>query len=167
MLPLVLKPESRIGLIGTGEAFARRLHLLTESGVEPMVLDPGAKAAEIVKLRVLFVAGLSGARSAELAAQARAAGVLVNVEDRPELCDLFVPAVVRRGDLLISVSTSGKSPGFAKLVRQWIERQLGARWAERLREAGAHRNEWRHAGLSPAEVSERTAALAAEREWLP
>jgi precorrin-2 dehydrogenase/sirohydrochlorin ferrochelatase len=167
LLPLVLKSECRIGLIGAGEAFARRLKLLTESGIEPVVLGPDAKPADIVKLRALFIAGLSNARSAELSAQARAAGVLVNVEDRPELCDFYVPAVVRRGDLLISVSTSGKSPGLSKLVRQWIERRLGSAWSENLREAGARRQEWRRAGLSPAEVSGRTATLVSEREWLP
>lgn len=167
MLPLVLKPESRIGLIGKGNAFARRLHLLTEAGVEPVVLDPEAKPADIVKVRVLFVAGLPDGRSAGLAAQARAAGVLVNVEDRPELCDFFVPAVVRRGDLLISISSSGKSPGLAKVVRQWIDRQFGPHWSERLAEAAVRRSEWRGEALSPDQVSQRTSALAAAREWLP
>ena len=167
MLPLILKPESRIGLIGAGEALGRRLKLLTESGVEPVLLRPDAKPAEIVNLRLLFVAGLPDGRSAELAGQAKAAGVLVNVEDRPELCDFFVPAVVRRGDLLISVSTSGKSPGLAKLLRQWIERQLGSHWSERLCEVAARRSEWRCEGLSPDQVSVRTQALSAAREWLP
>jgi precorrin-2 dehydrogenase/sirohydrochlorin ferrochelatase len=167
LLPLVLKPESRVGLIGKGEALGRRRKLLTDSGIEAALLAPEAKPAEIIDLRVLFVAGLPKGRSADLAAQARAAGVLVNVEDRPELCDFYVPAVVRRGDLLISISTSGKSPGLAKLVRQWIERRLGSAWSERLSEASSRRQVWRGSGFSPAEVSERTAALVSEREWLP
>ena len=167
MLPLVFKSECRVGLIGAGESFARRLELLTDSGIEPVLLAPDAGPAHIVKLHMVFVAGLSAERSAELSAQARAAGVFVNVEDRPELCDFYVPAVVRRGDLLISVSTSGKSPGLAKLVRQWIERRLGSAWNQQVREAGARRLEWRRTGLSPAEVSDRTAALVSEREWLP
>jgi precorrin-2 dehydrogenase/sirohydrochlorin ferrochelatase len=167
LLPLVLKPESRVGLIGAGEALGRRLKLLTESGVEPILVEPASKPAEIVNLRLLFIAGLPDVRAAELARQARAAGVLVNVEDHPELCDFYVPAVVRRGDLLISVSTSGKSPGLAKLVRQWIERQLGRAWNERLSEASTRRQEWRRAGLPPGEVSDRTATLVTEREWLP
>jgi precorrin-2 dehydrogenase/sirohydrochlorin ferrochelatase len=167
LLPLVLKPESRIGLIGESEALARRLKLLTESGIEPVLLAAKPTSADIAKLRILFVAGLPEGPSAELASRARAAGVFVNVEDRPELCDFYVPAVVRRGDLLISVSTSGKSPGLAKLVRQWLERQLGGAWNERLSEAGTRRQAWRRAGLSPGEVSERTATLVAEREWLP
>ena len=167
MLPLVLKSECRVGLIGAGDAFARRLKLLTDAGVEPVLLGSDAQPAHIVKMRILFVAGLSSARSAELSAQARAAGVFVNVEDRPELCDFYVPAVVRRGDLLISVSTSGKSPGLAKLVREWIERRLTTAWSENLREADARRQEWRRTGLSPSEVFDRTAALVSEREWLP
>jgi precorrin-2 dehydrogenase/sirohydrochlorin ferrochelatase len=166
LLPLVLKPQSQIGVIGAGEALARRQKLLADAGVEPVVLHADAKPSDIVKLRVLFMAGLAARRSEELAAVARAAGVLVNVEDRPELCDFFVPAVVRRGDLLVSVSTSGKSPGLARLVRQWIEQRIGTHWNEHLQDASARRTEWRRAGLSPGEVSRRTAALVSERGWL-
>jgi precorrin-2 dehydrogenase/sirohydrochlorin ferrochelatase len=168
VLPLILHPDAaRIGLIGAGEALQRREALLSTSGVDPVRLGTSATTKDIAELRVLFVAGLPEPQSLRLAALARAAGVLVNVEDRPELCDFHVPAVVRRGDLLVSVSTSGRSPGLAKLVRQWLERQLAAAWGERLEEAAAQRAEWRGAGVPPAEVSARTAALVAEREWLP
>lgn len=59
-----------------------------------------------------------------LAADARAAGVLLNVVDRPQWCDFIVPSVARRGDLVVAVSTSGRSPAMARRVRRDIEAML-------------------------------------------
>lgn len=166
MLPIVLKPgQAQVALIGRGEALLRRQNLLAQAGFRPRLLD--AESSEFGGLTALFVAGYPEDISATLAAAARAHGLLVNVEDRPQLCDFHVPAVVRRGDLLISISTAGKSPGLAKLVRQWIERRLGPEWSGQLREASTLRAQWRESGLQPSEVSQRTAALAAARGWLP
>ncbi len=53
--------------------------------------------------------------------QARAAGVPVNVVDQPELCTFTVPAVCRRGDLVIAVSTGGGSPALSGRIRERIE----------------------------------------------
>jgi precorrin-2 dehydrogenase/sirohydrochlorin ferrochelatase len=64
-------------------------------------------------------------------------GVLCNVVDVPDLCDFFYPAVVRRGDLQIAVSTNGKSPSLAQKIRQQLEKQFGpgyAAWVEQLGE---------------------------------
>ncbi|MDI6827283.1 MAG: bifunctional precorrin-2 dehydrogenase/sirohydrochlorin ferrochelatase [Armatimonadota bacterium] len=57
--------------------------------------------------------------------EAKRLGVLVNVVDAPELCTFFVPAFVKRGDLIISVSTSGKSPALAKHIREKLEAEFG------------------------------------------
>ena len=51
--------------------------------------------------------------------------MLVNVVDAPDLSDFIVPAVVRRGDLLLAISTSGASPALAKRMRQALEEQFG------------------------------------------
>jgi len=69
--------------------------------------------------------------------EAQRRGVLCNVVDVPELCDFFYPAVVRRGDLQIAISTAGKSPSLAQKIRQQLERQFGegyAAWVEQLGE---------------------------------
>ncbi|MGB1539667.1 MAG: siroheme synthase CysG, partial [Rickettsiales bacterium] len=55
---------------------------------------------------------------------AHARGILVNVVDQPELCDVIFPAIVRRGPLQVAISTSGISPVLARLVKQQIERVL-------------------------------------------
>lgn len=55
---------------------------------------------------------------------ARARGVLVNVVDQPEYCDVIFPAVVRRGPLQIAISSSGLSPVLSRLVKQQIERVI-------------------------------------------
>jgi len=56
--------------------------------------------------------------------EAQRRGVLCNVVDVPDLCDFFYPAVVRRGDLQIAVSTAGQSPSLAQKIRQQLEKQF-------------------------------------------
>src|ERR1700722_5964218 len=69
--------------------------------------------------------------------EAQRRGVLCNVVDVPQFCDFFYPAVVRRGDLQIAISTTGQSPSLAQKIRQRLERQFGegyGDWVERLGE---------------------------------
>ncbi len=66
-------------------------------------------------------------------------GILVNVVDDPARCNFIAPAVVRRGDLTIAISTSGKAPALAVRLRQWLERVLGQEYARFLELAGAIR----------------------------
>jgi len=68
-----------------------------------------------------------------LARAAREAGTLVNVVDDIPQCDWAAPAVVRRGELLLAIGTGGASPALAKKMRQRLEAQYGAEWAEVLR----------------------------------
>jgi precorrin-2 dehydrogenase/sirohydrochlorin ferrochelatase len=64
----------------------------------------------------------------QIARDAREAGVLFNVVDRPQLCDFIAPSVMERGDLLIATSTSGASPALAKRIRQDLEGMFGAEY---------------------------------------
>ena len=65
--------------------------------------------------------------------------MLCNIADRPEVCNFILPAIVNRGDLVIAVSTSGKSPAFAKKLRQRLEKEYGDEYAEFLKLMGAIR----------------------------
>jgi precorrin-2 dehydrogenase/sirohydrochlorin ferrochelatase len=71
--------------------------------------------------------------------EANRRGVLCNVVDVPDYCDFFYPAVVRRGDLQIAISTAGKSPSLAQKLRQQLERQFGPGYAEWLEQLGETR----------------------------
>lgn len=158
MLPIAIDPQTvRVGLAGAGEGLARRRTLLAEAGVEPVV-PPYA---------VLFIAGLDRTASEALAREARAKGVLVNVEDVPELCDFHVPAIVRRGDLAFTVSTNGKAPALSRLLREWLEKAFGPEWTGRMDQAAALRRGWRGDGHAPHEVSRRIRDLVARERWLP
>ena len=92
MLPIVLNPVTlKAGLAGQGEARDRRAALLAEAGVEARLLPMPVPDDLLAGLQVLFVAGLGEGESRDLARRARAAGVLVNVEDVLPLCDFHVP----------------------------------------------------------------------------
>jgi len=71
--------------------------------------------------------------------EAQRRGVLCNVVDVPDLCDFFYPAVVRRGDLQIAVSTAGQSPSLAQKIRQQLEQQFGPGYAAWVAELGETR----------------------------
>lgn len=61
----------------------------------------------------------------QAALEAKTENSLVNIVDAPELCDFTVPAQVVRGDLLLTVSTAGQSPQFARLIRAQLEEKYG------------------------------------------
>ncbi len=70
---------------------------------------------------------------ARLSQAARAAGVLVNVVDDIPACDWAMPAIVRRGELLLAIGTGGASPALARKMRVKLENEYGPEWAEVLR----------------------------------
>src|SRR5258708_28822234 len=71
--------------------------------------------------------------------EAQQRGVLCNVVDVPDLCDFFYPAVVRRGDLQIAISTGGQSPSLAQKLRKQLERQFGEGYTSWVEQLGATR----------------------------
>ncbi len=77
----------------------------------PLLVGDVPLAADFAGAAVVFLAGLDDALTIALASAARQAGALVHAEDRLDLTDLHIPAVVRRGDLTLAVSTNGESPG--------------------------------------------------------
>jgi len=167
MLPLVLNPVNiKAGLAGRGPERDRRAALLAEAGVEARLLPEDASDALLGGLQLLFVAGLPEGEARDLATRARALGVLVNVEDVLPLCDFHVPAIVRRGDLLLTASTGGQVPGLARALRESLADQFGPEWTARLKELGQARAKWRAQGLSPREVSHHVRELISRMGWL-
>ncbi|SPD76086.1 Siroheme synthase domain protein [uncultured Desulfobacterium sp.] len=80
-------------------------------------------------------------------------GILVNAVDQPEDCSFIVPSIVRRKDLTIAISTSGKSPALAKAIRRQLEHQFGKEYEAFLDLMGRLRKEVLSAGFSQEENS--------------
>jgi len=92
--------------------------------------------------------------------EAQRRGVLCNVVDVPEFCDFYYPAVVRRGDLQIAISTNGQSPSLAQKLRQQLERQFGPGYAPWVAELGATRKLVLASDLEPQRKNELLHSLA-------
>lgn len=103
-------------LLGEGEAGAAKRRLLERAGAAVV----GGDNAEA---RLAFVA-LSDPD--EAAQRLKARGLLINVADRPELCDFTLPSILERGPVLIAVGTGGASAGLAKALRLRLETLLPA-----------------------------------------
>src|SRR5947209_107159 len=84
-------------------------------------------------------------------AEAEAAGILINVVDRPAQCRFIAPAIVRRDPLLIAISTEGESPFLASSLRARLERWLGREWGPFTALVGRTRRELRERGVPIAE----------------
>lgn len=167
MLPLILNPlRLKSGLVGRGEALARRAALLAEAGVEARLLSPDASEEVLAPLQLLFVAGLPEGEARLLATRARELGILVNVEDVLPLCDFHVPAIVRQGDLLLTASTGGAAPGLARALREHLAESFGPEWRDRIADLARERARFRSQGLTPAEVSQKVRDLVTEKGWL-
>ena len=186
MFPILVDiAELKVVLAGDGQALERRLALVDQagggSGGVVFCATPSATLREAAGdrlmarsvapedfdgARIVMIAGLSEAESKPLAAAARHAGALVNCEDILPLCDFHMPATVRRGDLTLTVSTGGASPGLARRLRRYLEGLFGPEWADRLGEVASRRSDWRAEGVSMAEVGQRTDALIDRKGWL-
>ena len=185
MLPLIHLPGTPVLLAGRGPALAKRIDLLEAAGLTALTVHSDAADAPLVerlggRLRpalptpreiaatcLLFVAGLTDAESRPLATEARALRIPVNVEDVPDLCDLHVPAILRRGQLVLTVSTGGSAPAMAAALRAWLAEAFGPEWAGRLEEIAAFRARLRGEGASPAEVIRGVGAHLARSGWAP
>jgi precorrin-2 dehydrogenase / sirohydrochlorin ferrochelatase len=182
MIPIALDAgRLPIGLAGRGPAALRRLLALQAGGARdlrvysdgsdaelrrvagPALRDFLPRAAELAALRALWIVGLSDDEAAALARLASSAGVLVNVEDRPALCDFHSVAQVRRGELLLTVSTTGASPGLAARIRARLAAEYGPDWAGRLALLRDRRATWRRDG---ADVAVLTDVLLQANGWL-
>ena len=65
----------------------------------------------------------------QVQAEAESHNILLNVADVPERCNFILPALVRRGDLVLAISTGGKSPALARQLREKLETELGPEYA--------------------------------------
>ncbi|MCE9523325.1 MAG: siroheme synthase [Alphaproteobacteria bacterium] len=184
MLPLILDLKGRrIVVAGRGHAALQRYEFVRDAGAETIslyIIDQDGWAchaeaalferlpvkADLEGAAVVFVAGLGEEDTSRIVHSARAAGALVNAEDVPEHCDFHVPSVVRRGDLLLTISTGGKAPGFSRRIRAQLQEQFGPEWIQYAKQMIEARGAWRAAGRTKAEIIKLTDALIEREGWL-
>ena len=185
MLPISVDlAQLRVLLVGDGAAARRRLALLDDAGAQALEIyapDPDPELAEstvarlhrrlpspaeIARAQLVFVAGVAEPIATEIRRVAKAAGVLVNIEDDRERSDFHSVAVIRRGDLTVAISTNGKSPGLAALMRRMLEQRFEAAWEIRLDELAALRQGWRESGANPAAIGRWTKEWVDRHGWL-
>jgi len=107
-------------LVGDGEAADAKARLIDAAGGRVVrAAAPG--------VRLAFVALEAEADAIAAAGTLKAAGLLVNVVDRPALCDFTVPAIVDRSPVLVAIGTGGASATLAKSLRERLEALLPAR----------------------------------------
>lgn len=142
VLPLAIKLEDKpVWIVGEGDGadYRERLCAARDAQVVRLV----APDASAPKPFVVFVATDDLALEAWAVEQARQAGALLNVMDKPPFCDFSMPAFVLRGDISVAISSGGVSPVMARLVRGKIEAALpsyldklaalAGRWQRRVR----------------------------------
>lgn len=164
--PMFLRMSGRRAVIvGGGEQAAQKCRLLLKTEARIVVcadvLDPElaqlARAGRIARQASAFDADMfkdaalvfvaTGCAGADVAAAAlaRAAGAVVNVVDRPDLCDAFTPSIVDRDPLVVAIGTEGAAPVLGRQIKTKIEEMLEPRLgvlvalAGRLRDAVAER----------------------------
>jgi precorrin-2 dehydrogenase/sirohydrochlorin ferrochelatase len=178
-LPIFLAMERRrCVVIGGGDIAARKVSQLLAAGAQVTVISPRlvralailAESATITyharkwergDLRgfdLAFAATDDLGAHREISNEARELGVMLNVADEPELCDFIAPAVVRRGDLQIAISTSGASPATAARIRRELEDRFGWEYAAALKLLRAARD---YLLANDSDVSSRGRKLAA------
>ena len=165
--PVVLDLGGRpVLVVGGGAVAERKVEGLRAAGASITVVSPrvSARLAKMaddgdirVRLRsyrrsdlrgvaIVFAATDDHNVNAAVAADSRRRRIWVNAADDPDHCDFILPSVLRRGSLLVSVTTGGRSPALARIVREELERLLGSDFALLTELAGDVRRELRTRG---------------------
>jgi siroheme synthase-like protein len=116
--------------------------------------------------RLALVATDAPAVSGAVAAEGRERGIWVNAADEPARCDFILPAVIRRGRLVVAVSTGGASPAAARAIREELEGHLTEEHAMLVEVAADAREDLRRRAVSPGPARWRGALDAGLRRLI-
>jgi siroheme synthase-like protein len=165
-------------VIGGGAVAERKVEGLVAAGAEVAVVSPeltaalaelaaagrirhvprGYRRGDLAGFQLAFVATDDRGVNALVASEGHGRGVPVNAADDPEHCDFILPAVLRRGGVVIAVGTGGASPALAAVIRDEIARQITEEHAALLEIAAAARADLLATG-TPASAAAWRAAL--------
>jgi precorrin-2 dehydrogenase/sirohydrochlorin ferrochelatase len=162
LFPMFMKLEGRSCLVvGAGTVGEPKINSLVTAGASVRVVALHATAAvaewaqagaitwearafnsaDLDGTFLVIAATNSSDVNAAIFHQARQRNILCNVVDDPEHCDFYYPAVVRRGDLQLAISTKGQSPALAQRIRRELEMQFGPEYGAWLEELGRARQQ--------------------------
>jgi precorrin-2 dehydrogenase/sirohydrochlorin ferrochelatase len=162
LFPMFMKLEGRSCLVvGAGTVGEPKIGSLIASGASVRVIALHATAAvaewahagtiswearafnsaDLDGVFLVIAATNSRDLNAAIFREARQRNVLCNVVDDPEYCDFYYPAVVRRGELQLAISTNGHSPALAQRIRRELEIQFGLEYGGWLEELGRIRQQ--------------------------
>lgn len=169
----------RAVVIGEGAVRAGKVEGLLEAGCEHVLViatEPAGRLAVwdaedprvLIERRAWHPEDLDGAfivvassddadDRGSIALESRRRGVLANVMDDVPSCDWAAPSVVRRGDLVLAISTGGRSPALAKRLRLELSELFGPEWVDVVQVLGAIREETLGSIPSLSERSKRWA----------
>ena len=137
-------------VVGAGEIAVQKITALLDAGAQVHVVAPeadptmehlarekkidlsrrGYRPSDMDGVRLVIAATDDTTLQPQIAEEARRRGLWVNVVDVPSLCDFIAPAIVRRGDVQIAVSTGGAAPALSKYLRQKLEAWLGPEYEQ-------------------------------------
>jgi siroheme synthase-like protein len=167
--PILLNIQGKKCLVvGGGEVALRKVQMLVEHGANVEIVSPTfcPELKQLVKdvtiqaihrdyktkdLNDVFlaVAATDDIKTNEkVATEARKIGILVNVVDKSDISDFIVPSYFRRGDIIVAVSTSGRSPALARKIRGELERDFKAEYAQLAVIASEVRSELKQRGVT-------------------
>jgi len=161
-------------VVGGGAVAARKVAGLRACGAEVHVVAPRVtetvrsaagvtweerpyRASDLRGCRLVIAATDDPSVNATVYADAESAGIWVNGADDPEHCSFTLPSVLRRGGLMVTVSTGGRSPALAVWLRERLEEEIGPEYEVLLNLLAEERDQIRAAGRSSEDVDWRTA----------
>ena len=156
-------------VVGGGAVGARKVKMLLKCGASVTVISPvvseqlknladsGAitlhrrsyRSSDLAGIFLVIGATDDDKLNRQISDDAKRLNLLCNIADRPQDCNFILPSIVSRGDLTISISTSGKSPALAKKLRKNLEDQFGEEYAVFLQLMGAIRKKLLHRSHEP------------------
>ncbi len=183
LLPLFVKLEGRkVLVVGAGAMGTARVRQLAAAGarvrlVAPEITAEAAALADEVHCRPfaptdlegvwLAVAAASAAVNGEVARAAEARHVFVNAVDDPERASAYTGGVVRRGGVVVAISTEGRAPALAGLLREAVDAFLPADLGQWVDRAESLRAGWKRERVPFAERRPRLLQVLLERYSLP
>jgi precorrin-2 dehydrogenase/sirohydrochlorin ferrochelatase len=168
--PVNLIVEGRSCLVvGGGSVAARKIEGLRACGARVHVVAPEVsdevrarsdvtidgrpyRSGDVAGRRLVIAATDSTAVNRAVFVDCEAAGIWVCGADDPEHCSFTLPSVVRRGSLVLTVSTGGRSPALSRWLRERLESQIGPEYEALLDLVADHRAAVKAGGRSPAEL---------------